>query len=286
MMALRNVRKKGFTLIELLVVIAIIAILIALLVPAVQKVRTAAARTQSINNVKNIVLACHAFHDANKVLPYNGTDAGAPNSPAWANKDVRGSGSWAYQILPYIEQTAMHQSQTGVALTSWSGGGVPAYLCAGRGRVPAGLDGTAPGPYTDFIINCWVNDPVNGNDETADSKCTLVRIPDGSSNTILFGGLYMQTDDYGKTTSNTTSPRNSIFRGGEEGTGSEQNDGSTSAKFLRDSLVDMGDNTWWGSAFGEGCPFGIADGTVRMIPYGVNLRGGLLPNDGANLPPE
>src|SRR5947208_1957863 len=89
----------AFTLIELLVVIAIIAILIALLVPAVQKVREAAARTQCKNNLKNLALGCHSFSDAFKCLPPNYLDAYGPGSHAW---------SWIAMILPDIDQGPLY----------------------------------------------------------------------------------------------------------------------------------------------------------------------------------
>lgn len=129
-------RRQGFTLIELLVVIAIIAILIALLVPAVQKVREAAARTQCTNNLKQFGLALHNFHDANKKFP--------------PGRDSKNFSTHAY-LLPYMEQDAIFKTIN--FTVSYNNGAnafaraqqVPIFLCPSDTRtllVPAGWAGT------------------------------------------------------------------------------------------------------------------------------------------------
>lgn len=98
-------KRRGFTLIELLVVIAIIAILIALLLPAVQQAREAARRTTCKNNMKQLGLALHNYHDVHRTFPSGWIAVSA--SPHMAHDGLNGAG-WGTMILPYLEQAPLY----------------------------------------------------------------------------------------------------------------------------------------------------------------------------------
>jgi len=241
-----SARRAAFTLIELLVVIAIIAILIGLLLPAVQKVRESAARMQSMNNLKQIGLAVHSYHDVSGRLPTNGTNT--TSYTTWC---------WLFQILPFVEQDALQKQA--MAGTPVSNVGVKTYLCPARGRNPYSTSGgNSPGingPYTDYAINRTSFDtPLKA------ISLSTVSSQNGTSNTIFAGEKFLSTNSYGVTGSNGW--EENIYSGGYGGTG------RNTVTILKDDQSGQGDK--WGSPFGGGCPFLLTDGSVRLIAYSLS----------------
>ncbi len=294
---------RAFTLIELLVVIAIIAILIALLVPAVQKAREAAARTQSTNHLKQIGLAMHGFHDGNKRIPFNGINAATPGvngtsgltppgSPIsyfiHATTDSASSGSWLFQILPYCDQQQMFhlsgKANDSTIPNFLFNTGVATFMCPGRGRQ---VFQTGAGPWSDYHINILVNGSTTLVSYNApDVKRTLLGITDGSSNTIFAGHGYIDRSQYATTQAmgNWSGP---IWPGGEPATarwtgvnamptvaasiGATATTGPITQLKRDDNNAAPTNvptaNMPWGGPFPQGALFVWCDGTVRLVPY-------------------
>jgi len=196
--------RRGFTLIELLVVIAIIAILIALLVPAVQKVREAAARTQCTNNLHQILIGVHNLGNTYKVLPP------AASVDGWTAltlaNPVYNGGPWTVFafLLPYVEQEPLYDSLTRAPSPpgGYCGGQymkvIPLYLCPSDPTTVNGMSQTTNGGANGFAVsNYSANYYVFGNPEgTSDATCIQGNnafpgsVLDGLSNTIFFGEAY------------------------------------------------------------------------------------------------
>ena len=184
--------RHAFTLIELLVVIAIIGILIGLLLPAVQKVREAANRLSCQNNLKQLGLALHNFHDANDHFP---APRGTHVAPTYEFTEFRG---WMCEILPYVEQDNLAKK---MYTDPWYTGffanfntPVNNYLCPsdprnlriihnGNGALTSYLGVTG----SDNNVNAQFNGPTNGMFDVSSPGVRLTDVTDGTSSTLMLG---------------------------------------------------------------------------------------------------
>jgi len=288
--------RSGFTLIELLVVIAIIAILIGLLVPAVQKVREAAARTQCQNNLKQIGLALHAYHDAYKRLPPGGVAQLRIPAPPSSEAGI----SWQVLILPFIEQgnlgvkfdqTLGFRSTINWPLAVFQ---VPIYLCPSasvlKSTNAAEMSGTSTNgggavtlpdfPYTVHYIGnpgpkngtlYAVDAPATTNGGLAkqgvlyrDSKTRLTDITDGTSNTFLVGEQSFNSNKDG-------------YRCWIRGCNSNDTCASVhNVTYPLNSFPYNGstgfNDTSFGSEHPGGANFLLCDGGVRFITNSIDFR--------------
>ena len=301
--------RRGFTLVELLVVIAIIGILVALLLPAIQAAREAARRTQCINNLKQIGIAMHNYHDTYRKLPYGSFNL----REAWPSSGT----NWRTLILPFLEQGTIHDQLTFSSnpAVHFMGGGaaganalagndvlkklvLPAYRCpatvlpalGGHNNVEAmnvtyvgvqgaarPIPGTTPNRGTHDCGHGW---SCNNGLLVANEAFGLQMATDGTANTLLVAEQSAEVAGQNRTAN---------YYGGWYGTrhprlvgpgcGDLWQAGTSCVRFAPNSqIVQTGateamyrNNTHWNSLHPGGINAVLADGAVRFISQDIDF---------------
>jgi prepilin-type N-terminal cleavage/methylation domain-containing protein/prepilin-type processing-associated H-X9-DG protein len=295
--------RPGFTLVELLVVIGVIAVLVGLAMPAVQRAREAGRRLRCVNHLRQIGIALHKHHDRLGALPGNGgwdpsqriadvsgnltyistTDDMNEQGPTvyyWGVGDPTRMGrdqpgSWAFSILPGIEQTNLFEHR------EWKVG-VALYACPSR-RPPVARMAPLIDEYGSYVTGGW---PWSRTDYAANALVVpnrpevvrFARFLDGTAHTLLVGEKSMDPKNYESGTWYFDEP---FFAGGSAGTA------RFGTKVLQDAPgVDFQNH--WGSSHAGACNFLYGDGSVRGLAFTIDpaIVEALLTPDGGEVVPE
>ena len=285
--------RRAFTLIELLVVIAIIAILIGLLLPAVQKVREAAARIKCQNNLKQIGLGLHGYHDATNALPPGGTgctfSGGTVNVFPYLNATQTGDLGYTVHLLPYLEQDNAYKAMNlandynlGTSNPAMMGTSISLYQCPSATATDADLAAgifagktlhyyanmgpKGTNPATGAAYGVYAGNPIHGiisrqGPFAPNSRTPLGALTDGTSNTFLIGEISWKDANCYRVWS----------RGWDGGALTSAKNVVYPINAQKWTTVGNFNDVSFGSQHSAGCNFAMGDGSVKFVRSSIAL---------------